>query len=92
MAYLPKRENLILSKPGCHHGIRTLTYLEAKKPSEGEQETKKVKIATTLGPEKKRNSLTKGGQKMTNPPVRTAASDSSQNSLFRPLTSSHVRT
>ena len=27
MAYLPKRENPILSKPGCRHGIRTVTYL-----------------------------------------------------------------
>ena len=25
-----QRENLVLSKPECHHGIRTLTYLEAK--------------------------------------------------------------
>ena len=57
MAYLPKRENLILSKPGCRHGIRTVTYLE-----QGEQETKKTRMATTLA-EKKRNDLTKREKK-----------------------------
>ena len=75
MAYLPKRENPILSKPGCRHGIRTVTY---PRPSEGEQETKKIRMATTLGAEKKRNDLTKREEKMTNAPVRTAASEPSQ--------------
>ena len=35
-------------------------------------------MATTLGAEKKRNDLTKREQKMTNAPVRTAASVPSQ--------------
>ena len=72
MAYLPKRENPILSKPGCRHGIRTLTYLgllEVKK---------KIRMATTLGVEKKGSDSTKGKEKMTNAPVRTAASEPSQ--------------
>ena len=72
MAYLPKRENPILSKPGCCHGIRNLTYLGLldvkKKP-------RKLKMATTLGAEKKRSDLTKQEEKMTNAPVRTAASE-----------------
>ena len=75
MAYLPKRESPILSKPGCRHGIRTLTYLgllEVKK------ETKKIRMATTLGAEKKGSDSTKGEEKMTNAPVRTAASEPSQ--------------
>ena len=50
MAYLPKRENLILSKPGCRHGI--LTYLGLLN---GEHKN----VSTTLGAEKKRNDLTK---------------------------------
>ena len=49
-----------------------------EKPSEGEQETKKIRIATTLGAKKKRNDLTKREEKMTNTPVRTAASEPSQ--------------
>ena len=50
------------------------------RPSEGEQETKKIRMATTLGAEKKRNDLTKREEKMTNAPVRvrTAASEPSQ--------------
>ena len=54
-AYLPKRENLIVSKPECHHGIRTLTD----------------RMATTLGEEKKRNNLNKREEKMINSPVNT---------------------
>ena len=72
MAYLPKRENPILSKPGCCHGIRKLTYLgllEVKK------KPRKFKMATTLGAEKKGSDLTKQEEKMTNASVRTAASD-----------------
>ena len=49
-----------------------------EKPSEGEQETKKIRIATTLGAKKKRNDLTKREEKMTNAPVCTAASEPSQ--------------
>ena len=53
-------------------------YSDLPRPSEGEQETKKIRMATTLGAEKKRNDLTKREQKMTNAPVRTAASEPSQ--------------
>ena len=53
-------------------------HWRGEKPSEGEQETKKIKMATRLGAEKKRNDL-KREEKMTNAPVRTAASgDTSQ--------------
>ena len=44
-----------------------------EKPSEGEQETKKMKMTTTLGVEKERNGLTKREEKMANTPVPTAA-------------------
>ena len=71
MAYLPKRENPILSKQGRRHAIRTLTYL-------GILETKKIKTATTLGAEKKGSALKKPEEKMTNAPVRTAVSEPSQ--------------
>ena len=53
-------------------------YSDLSRPSEGELETKKIKMATTLGAEKKRNDLTKREEKMTNAPVRTAASEPSQ--------------
>ena len=54
-------------------------YSNLPRPSEGEQETKKIRMATTLGAEKKRNDLTKRKEKMTNAPaVRTAASEPSQ--------------
>ena len=53
-------------------------YGDLPRPSEGEQETKKIRMATTLGAEKKRNDLTKREEKMTNAPVRTAASEPSQ--------------
>ena len=43
--------------------------------SEGEEEAKKIKMATTLGVEKKRSDLTKRQEKMTNAPVRNAASE-----------------
>ena len=50
-------------------------YTDLPRPSEGEKEAKKIKMATTLGAEKKRNDLTKREEKMTNAPVRTAASE-----------------
>ena len=53
-------------------------YSDLTRPSEGEQETKKIRMATTLGAEKKRNDLTKREEKTTNAPVRTAASEPSQ--------------
>ena len=53
--------------------IAILAYLSrGEKPPEGEQETKKTKMATTLGAKKKRNDLTKREEKMANAPVRTA--------------------
>ena len=72
MAYLPKRENLILkqAKVSSWHPYKP-------RPSEGEQETKKIRMATTLGAEKKQNDLTKREEKMTNAPV-AAASEPSQ--------------
>ena len=71
MAYLPKRENPILSKPGRRHGIRTLTYLgllEVKKKRKNRNG-----YHTRCG--KKGSDLTKQEEKMTNAPVRTAASE-----------------
>ena len=50
-------------------------YTDQPRPSGGEKEGKKIKMATTLGAEKKRNDLTKREEKMTNAPVRTAASE-----------------
>ena len=50
------------------------------KHSEGEQESKKMKMTTTLGEEKKRNDLIKRQEKMTNVPLRTAASEPGDNS------------
>ena len=44
----------------------------------GEQEAKKIKMATTFDAEKKRSDLTKQEEKMTNAPVRTAASEPNQ--------------
>ena len=51
-----------------------------EKRSEGEQETKKMKMTTTLGMKKKRNDLIKRQEKMTNTPLRTAASELADNS------------
>ena len=53
-------------------------YTDQPRPSGGEKEAKKIKMATTVGAEKKRNDLTKQEEKMTNAPVRTAASEPSQ--------------
>ena len=53
-------------------------YSDLPRPSGGEKETKKIRMATTLGAEKKRNDLAKREEKMTNAPVRTAASEPSQ--------------
>ena len=53
-------------------------YTDLPRPSGGEQETKKIKIAPTLGAGKKGSHLTKQEEKMTNVPVRTAASEPSQ--------------
>ena len=54
-------------------------YTDQPQPSGGEEfEAKKIKMATTLGAEKKRNDLTKREEKMTNAPVRTAASEPNQ--------------
>ena len=53
-------------------------YTDLPRPSGGKQETKKIRMATTLGAEKKRNDLTKREEKMTNAPVRTAVSEPSQ--------------
>ena len=53
-------------------------YIGQPQPSGGEKEVKKIKMATTLGAEKKRNDLTKREEKMTNAPVRTAASEPNQ--------------
>ena len=53
-------------------------YTNLPWPSVGEQETKQIKMATTLGAEKKRSVLTKQEEKMTNVPLCTAASKSSQ--------------
>ena len=53
-------------------------YADQPQPSGGEKEAKKIKMATTLGAEKKRNDLTKREEKMTNAPVRTAASEPNQ--------------
>ena len=54
------------------------SYTDQPQPSGGEKEAKKIKMATTLGAEKKRNDLTKREEKMTNSPVRTAASEPNQ--------------
>ena len=51
-----------------------------EKHSEGEEETKKMKMTTTLGVEKRRNDLIKRQEKMTNAPLRTAASEPGDNS------------
>ena len=53
-------------------------HSDLPRPSEGEQETKKIKMVTTLGAEKKRSDLTKREEKTTNTPVHTAASEPSQ--------------
>ena len=54
-------------------------YTDLPRPSGGEKEAKKIKTATTtLGAEKKRNDLPKREEKMTNAPVRTAASEPNQ--------------
>ena len=53
-------------------------HSDLPRPSGGEKETRKIRMATTLGAEKKRSGSTKGEEKMTNAPVRTAASEPSQ--------------
>ena len=53
-------------------------YTDLSRPPGGEKETKKIRMATTLGAEKKGSGSTKGEEKMTNAPVRTAASEPSQ--------------
>ena len=53
-------------------------HTDLPRPSGDEQEAKKIKMATTFGAEKKRNDLPKREEKMTNAPVRTAASEPSQ--------------
>ena len=50
-------------------------YTDLPRPSGGEKKAKKIEMATTLGAEKKGNDLTKQEEKMTNAPVRTAASE-----------------
>ena len=51
-----------------------------EKHSEGKQETKKIKMTTTLGAEKKRNDSIKRQEKVTNAPLRTAVSEAADNS------------
>ena len=53
-------------------------HSDLPRPSGGEKETRKIRMATTLGAEKKGSGSTKGEEKMTNAPVRTAASEPSQ--------------
>ena len=53
-------------------------YTDQSQPSGGEKEAEKIQMATTLGAEKKRNDLTKREEKMTNAPVRAAASKPGQ--------------
>ena len=50
-------------------------YTDLSRPPGGKKETKKIRMATTLGAEKKGSDSTKGEEKMTNAPVRTAASE-----------------
>ena len=50
-------------------------YTDQPWPSGGEKEAKKIKMATTLGADKKGSDLTKQKEKMTTSPVRTAASE-----------------
>ena len=74
MAYLPKRKPCLKqARVSSWHPYTDLS--RGEKPSEGEQETKKIKMTITLGAEKKRNDLTKREEKMTNAPVRTATSE-----------------
>ena len=53
-------------------------YTDLSRSPGGEKETKKIRMATTLGAEQKGSELTKREEKMTNAPVRTAASEPSQ--------------
>ena len=53
-------------------------YTDLFRHSGGKHVTEKIKMATTLGAEKKRSFLTKREEKMTNAPVRTATSEPSQ--------------
>ena len=55
-------------------------YTDQPWPSGGEKKAKEIKMATTLGAEKKGSDLTKEEEKMTNAPVRTAASESGDTS------------
>ena len=58
-------------------------YTDLPRPSGGEKEAKKIKMATALGDEKKGSDLTKQEEKMTNAPVHTAASAPSQHTTER---------
>ena len=49
-------------------------YTDLPRTSGGEQEAKKIKMATTFGVEKKRSDLTTQEEKVTNAPVHTATS------------------
>ena len=50
-------------------------YTDLPRSSGGEKEAKKIEMPTTLGAKKKGSDLTKQEEKMTNAPVRTAASE-----------------
>ena len=50
-------------------------HTDLPRPSGDQKETKKIEMSTTLGAEKKGSDLTKQEEKMTNAPVRTAASE-----------------
>ena len=58
-------------------------YTDQPWPSGCEKEAKKIKMATTPGADKKGNDLTKQEEKMTNAPVRTAASEPGDTSQGR---------
>ena len=74
MTYPPKTKNLSLTKPGCRHGIRTLTIFEVRSALKVNKKPRK-KMATTFGAEKKRSERQ---EKMRNAPVRTAAIETGQ--------------
>ena len=72
MLIFQREKNPILSKLGCPSWH---PYTDLPRPSGGEKEAKKIEMATILGAEKKGSDLTRQEEKMTNAPVRTAASD-----------------
>ena len=57
-----------------------------KKQSEGDEETKKIKITTTLSAEKKRNDLKKPHEKVTNAPLSPPVSEAWDNSQHTTVT------